>query len=119
MAKRKRRPAVTKSKHGKPKTVAKKQARAAASKVVRRSAAKNRTKALTSKGTRGRAAQKARSRKRKQVPAPAPQVETTIVDIVEERIPGMVTVTEIESVRVMVPDADTGSLPPEEGGMAA
>ena len=118
MAKRKRRPAVTKSKHGKPKTVAKKQGRAAASKVAKRSA-KNKTKVLTSKGTRGRAAQKARSRKRKQVPAPAPQVETTIVDIVEERIPGMVTVTEIESVRVMVPDADTGSLPPEEGGMAA
>jgi hypothetical protein len=45
------------------------------------------------------------------------------VDIVEERIPATVTVTEIESVRVMVPDADehpnTGSLPPEEGGMAA
>jgi hypothetical protein len=45
------------------------------------------------------------------------------VDIVEERTPGIVTVTEIESVRVMVPDADghpnTGSLPPEEGGMAA
>jgi hypothetical protein len=48
---------------------------------------------------------KARPRKRKRVPAPAPQVETEIVDVVEEPLPGVVTVTEIESTRVILPDS--------------
>jgi len=38
-------------------------------------------------------------------------------------VPGVVTTTEIETVRVTVPDAaeetKTGDLPPEESGMAA
>jgi hypothetical protein len=123
MAKQKRRPAVTKSRRGKPKTVAKKQARATASKVAKKSAAKNRTKALTSRVTLNRASQKARPRKKKHISGPAPQAEAAIVDIVEQPGPGIVTVTEIESVRVTVPDSaeetNTEHLPPEEGGMAA
>jgi hypothetical protein len=121
MAKRKRRPAVTKSKRGKTKALAKKQARASASKVAKRSA-KKRAKAVTSKVTRNRASQKARPRKKKQTPRPTPQVEAAIVDIVEEPAPGIVTVTEIESVRVSVPDSaeeKTRHPPPEEKGMAA
>jgi hypothetical protein len=45
------------------------------------------------------------------------------VDIVEQPVPGNVTVTEIETVRVTVPDSaeETKSehLPPEEGGISA
>jgi hypothetical protein len=124
MAKRKRQSRVTKSKRGKTKTAAKKHARATASKMAKRSAksAKKRTKALPKKVTRGSATRKARPRKQKQPSAPAPKVETEILDIVEKPVPGILTVTEIESVRVTVPDPDeepkTENLPPEEG-MAA
>ena len=126
MAKQKKRTGAAKSKHRKTKSLAKKQARARASKPAKKSAAKSAkrgTKTLAKKVTRGSATRKTRPRKQKQLSAPAPQVETAIVDIVQEPVPGIVTVTEIESVRVMVPDADehpnTGSLPSEEGGMAA
>jgi hypothetical protein len=33
-------------------------------------------------------------------------VEATIVDVVEETVPGVVVVTEFEAVRVAVPDSD-------------
>jgi hypothetical protein len=84
--------------------------------------AKRRTKTLPRKVGRGSTTRKARPRKQRQVSAPAPQVETAILDIIEEPVPGMVTVTEIETVRLRVPDSDedskAGDLPPEEG-MAA
>jgi hypothetical protein len=124
MAKQKKRTGATKSKHRKTKSLAKKQARASGSKPTKKSAAKSAkrgTKTLAKKVTRGSATRKTRPRKQKQLSAPAPQVETAIVDVVQEPIPGIVTVTEIESVRVTVPDSaeetKIGNLPPE--GMAA
>ena len=125
MAKQKRRTGGTRSKSGKRKAPTKKQTRANVSKRAKRSAnsAKKRTKTQAKKAARGNATRKARPRKQTQPSAPAPQVETEILDIVEEPVPGILTVTEIESVRVTVPDTDeepkTGNLPPEEGGMAA
>jgi hypothetical protein len=82
-----------------------------------------RTKTLPNKVARGSATRKARARKQKQLLTPAPQVETDILDIVEEPVPGILTITEIETVRVTVPDSaegtKTGNLPPEQDGMAA
>ena len=125
MAKQKKRTGATKSKHRKTKSLAKKQARASASKLAKKSAAKSAkrgTKTLAKKVTRSSATKKARPRKRKQLSTPALQVETEILDIAEEPVPGVLTVTEMESVRVIVPESDeepkTGDLPPEEG-MAA
>jgi hypothetical protein len=124
MAKQKKRTGATKSKHRKTKSLAKKRARASASKPAKKSAAKSAKRGTTTvakKVTRGSATRKTRPRKQKQLSAPAPQVETAIVDIVQEPVPGIVTVTEIESVRVTVPDSaeemKTGNLPGE--GMAA
>jgi hypothetical protein len=119
MAKQKRRAGATRSK-GKSKTVAKKQARADASKMAKRSS-KKATKTLSRKVTRGTATRK-RSPKQKQLSAPNPLVETEILEIVEEPVSGIVTVTEIESVHVTMPDSaeetKTTDSPPEEG-MAA
>ena len=121
MAKQKGRAGATKSKRGKSKTIAKKQARADASKMAKRSS-KKATKTLSRKVTRGTAARKARSRKQKQLSAPNPLVETEILEIVEEPVSGIVTVTEIESVHATMPDSaeetKTTDSPPEEG-MAA
>ena len=48
---------------------------------------------------------KTRARKKTRASAPAPQVETEIVDVVEEA-PGLVTITELETTRVIIPDSD-------------
>jgi hypothetical protein len=121
MAKRKRRTGVTRSKSGKSKTIAKKRPRAGASKMAKRPS-KKAAKMLARKVTRGTATRKARSRKQKQLSAPAPQVETAILDIVEEPVPGTVTITEIESVHVTTPDSTEekkSTYSPPEEGMAA
>ena len=116
---------MTKSKRGKTKTLAKKRAGPSTSKMGKRTAKSNnrRTKTLPNKVARGSATRKARARKQKQLLTPAPQVETDILDIVEEPVPGILTITEIETVRVTVPDSaegtKTGNLPPEQDGMAA
>jgi hypothetical protein len=51
---------------------------------------------------------KARARKKKQATAQGPQVETEIIDVVEEPVPGLVTITEFESQRLIVPESDEG-----------
>jgi hypothetical protein len=121
MAKRKKRAGVARSNRGKSKTVSKKRARAGASKMAKRSSKKS-TKTPPKKVAHGSATRKARPRRQKQLSAPNPLVETEILDIVEEPVSGIVTVTEIESVRVTMPDSaeETKSphSPPEEG-MAA
>jgi hypothetical protein len=40
-------------------------------------------------------------RKKKQVPAPVPQIETEIIDVVEEPFPSVLTITEFESERLV------------------
>ena len=121
MAKQKKRTGATKSKHRKTKSLAKKQARASASKLAKKSAvksAKRGTKTLAKKVTRSSATKKARPRKQKHLSTPALQVEAEILDIAEEPVPGVLTVTELESVRVTVPESGeepkTGDSPPEE-----
>jgi hypothetical protein len=42
-------------------------------------------------------------------------VETTIIDVIEEPVPGVVVVTEYESVQVMPPNSPGGTCPgPDE-----
>jgi len=104
MAKRKRRMGQSASRRGKAlKTSSKRPAKRPVSKKAKRSAKKAGTR-LVRKARPATA--KARPRKRKRVPAPAPQVETEIVDLIEEPLPGVVTVTEIQSTRVILPDSD-------------
>ena len=67
---------------------------------------KTTSKKLTTKACRGRVSAKMASRKRKRRSAPAMPVEATIVDVVEEPVPGVVVVSEFEAVRVTVPDSD-------------
>ena len=52
-----------------------------------------------------RAPSKAPSRKRKRIGARTPMIETEIIDVVEEPFPGVVTITEFESERLVVPDS--------------
>ena len=106
MAKRKRRMGQSASRRGKArKTSSKRPAKRPVSKKAKRSAKKAGTRLVRKART---ASAKARPRKRKRVPspAPAPQVETEIVDLIEEPLPGVVTVTEIQSTRVILPDSD-------------
>jgi hypothetical protein len=121
MAKRKRRTGVAMSKRGKSKTLVKKQAKAGVSKMSKRSSKKT-TRTLPGKVARGSATRKARPLKQKQLSAPGPIVATEILDIVEEPVSGVVTVTEIESVHVTIPDSTDetkGPYSPPEEGMAA
>ena len=126
MAKRKTRARVTKSTRRKSKVPAKKQVRATAAKMAKRSSKKRSSKktarALPKKVARGSATRKAKPRKQKPLSAAAPQVDTVILDIVEEPAPGTVTITEIESVHVTTPDSAEETKPPyssPEEGMAA
>jgi hypothetical protein len=83
---------------------------------------KKATKTLSRKVTRGSATRRARPRKQTQLSALNPLVETEILEIVEEPVSGILTVSEIESVHVTMPDSaeepKSPYSPPEEG-MAA
>ena len=63
------------------------------------------TKRLTTKAHRGGVSKRTRARKQKQRPAVG-TVETAVIDVIEEPVPGVVTVTEFEDVRIPVPDSD-------------
>jgi hypothetical protein len=101
MAKRKRRASPSTSRHGKTRKVSgKRSAKRPVAKKAKRSA-----KTAGKKLTRN-ARPAARPRNKKGVPTPTPQVETEIVDVIEEPIPGVVSITEVESTRVIIPDSD-------------
>lgn len=106
MASRNKRMAA-KSKRGKMRSKARKKA------VAR--AAPRKKKATPKKRTIKRAVRKPVSRRPKygqQSRRSAPVVKDTIVDVVDEPVPGIVRVTEIEEVSVAVPDS--GELDEEE-----
>ena len=63
------------------------------------------TKRLATKARRGGVTTRTRARKQKQNLKPA-AVETTVIDVIEEPVPGVVTITEFEDVRIRVPDSD-------------
>jgi hypothetical protein len=52
------------------------------------------------KRTKRAALKKARRKKVQRTKQPTPAVETTIVDVIEEPAPGVITVTELEETRI-------------------
>ncbi len=96
-----------KSRGGKARTkvLRKKAVNRAAPKKAKKAAGKT-TKRPATKARRGGVTQ-TRARKRKQSLRPAAGVvETAIIDVIEEPVPGVVTVTEFEATSVAVPDSD-------------
>jgi hypothetical protein len=98
MAKRRKRATARKTKS----RIAKKRAKPV-KKPVRRTAAKKAKKAAA-KTRRKRTTPRAQIKQRKRTPTPV--VEDTVVDIIDEPIPGVVRVTEVEEVSVAVPDSE-------------
>jgi hypothetical protein len=49
---------------------------------------------------------KAARKKEQRMKPPSPAVETVVVDVVEEPVPGVITVTEFEETRVTRPGSD-------------
>jgi hypothetical protein len=111
MAKRKKRVAARKptSNRGnaRRKNLRKEAAKRPAPKKAEKSAKKT-GRQLATKVRRGRVTAKTPARKKKQIPVPAREmpIETTIIDVIEEPAPGVMVITEFESVRVALPDSD-------------
>ena len=102
MAKRTKRAGTSAAKRGKKKAVAKRATKRAVPKKAKKSA----KKAGASRMTKARRApSKAPSRERKRIGAKTPMIETEIIDVVEEPFPGVVTITEFETERLIVPDS--------------
>jgi hypothetical protein len=88
----------------------------ASAKPVRKKAAKRAKKAKSkvrhaAKGVVKSAAKKKRPRKAAARPAPRqvrPVVEDTIIDVIDEPVPGVVRVTEYETIRTIPPQRSAG-----------
>ena len=101
MAKRAMRKSTGKAKSKGTSTRKKAGRKRAAKKVARKKARKAATK-TAKKATKPR--RQATTPRRKQRPQQAPgAIETTVVDLVEERLPGVVTITEFEETSIAVP----------------
>jgi len=73
-------------------------------KAVKRAAPK---KAQKKRGSSKRNASAAkRMRERQQARLPGPALEDTVIDVIDEPVPGVLRVTEIEEVTVAVPDSE-------------
>ncbi len=110
MAKRKKRVAARKikSKGGKTRSKAlRKKATERAAPRRARKPVKKTAKKVATKARRVGAIGKKRVYEQKQILKPAAgTVETTIVDVIEEPFPGIVTVTEFEAESIVLPDSD-------------
>jgi hypothetical protein len=73
------------------------------SKATKRTATKLRAKKDVAKAKRAKAMKASRKKLRPLKPPTAPVVETTIVDVVEEPAPGVITITEFEETDVREP----------------
>ena len=109
MAKRTKRVAARKmkSRGGKArgKALRKKATKRAAPK--KRQTVTKKARKVTAKARRRRVASRTRARPKKQILKPAAgAVETTIVDVIEEPVPGIVTVTEFQAERIVLPNFD-------------
>jgi hypothetical protein len=93
MAKRKKRAKAQRTKRAKGKTIARKSARRVASPAKGKRAKRTLSEA---KRKRVKGAQKVQATK----PANAPAVETVVVDVIEEPLPGVITVTEFEETDI-------------------
>jgi hypothetical protein len=120
MAQRKKRPTVRK---GRPTTrrKARKSSMSARGRPAKRSVARAmpRKRLAKAKSKRGGAKKVARKKVRAMKPSSTPAVETVVVDVVEEPLPGVTVVTEFEATEVREgtaaleqPEESQGSKPP-------
>jgi hypothetical protein len=113
MAQRKKRPAVRKAKSVAPRK-ARKPSKSARKRPVKRTVAKATPRKRIAKAKRNRGA---KSRKRVRAGQPSiPAIETVVVDMIEEPIPGVTVVSEFEATEVR--KAGAGREQPEEGHLA-
>ena len=111
MAKRKKQTPVRKGK-SKARGKARKASKSVRGKAANRIVAKAIPKKGVAKAKRG-GAKKVRRKKVRQMKRPVtPLIETTIVDVIEEPAPGVITVTEFEEAEVREPGGDFE--PPDE-----
>jgi hypothetical protein len=110
MAQRKKRPAVRKRK-GKPtaRRKARKPSKPARKRPLKRTVARATTRKRSAKAKLKGGAKKARKKVRAIKPPSTPVVETIVVDVVEEPVPGVTFVTEFEATEVR----ETGGGPEE------
>ena len=99
MAKRKKRVAARKAKlkRGSARTKMRK-------KVTKRAAPKRAKRASKPSKPSARVAKRVKARQQQR--PPKPMVEDTIIDVIDEPVPGVLRITEIEEVSVTVPDAE-------------
>jgi hypothetical protein len=90
MAKRKKKTKAQRTKRATGKSAARKRARTVSSPRKRKRV----------KRPLGRAKRKGAQKKQAMKPSSAPSVETVIVDVIEEPIPGVITVTEFEETDI-------------------
>jgi hypothetical protein len=115
MAKAKKRVATRKKSSKRSKVIAKPARKKAAKRTAAPSKAKSKVRSRGKSATKPAASKnlvpKAAARKEPRQVVEAP-VETTIIDVIEEPIPGVVIVTEYESVRTATPASpDAGTNP--------
>ena len=104
MAKRAMRESTGKAKSKGTSTRKKAGRKTAAKKVARKKTRKAATKTAKKATKPRRRATTPRRKQRSQQATGA--IETTVVDVVEERSPGVVTITEFEETSIAVPDSD-------------
>lgn len=93
---------TTKSKVGKRRaTIRKKTVKRAVVKPTKKSAKKR-----TARARRGAVSERIQARRQKR--GATPVTETTIIDVVDEPLPGVVRLTEIEEMEVTLPDTEKG-----------
>jgi hypothetical protein len=101
MAKRKKRAAARKTKARRTKR------RAKARKLVGKRAAPKRTRKAAKKlSAKRRLRSKERIRARERTQLRTPVVQDTIIDVIDESVPGVIRVTEIEDVNVAMPESE-------------
>ena len=111
MAQRKKRPAVRKGKSI-TRRKARKPSKSARGRPAKRTVARAIPRKRLAKAKLKRGAKKARKRVRAVKPPSTPAVETVVVDVIEEPVPGVAVVTEIEATEVRDESGAT-SAPPE------
>ena len=118
MAQKKKRATVRKRKTTTPRR-ARKASKSARGQAVKRVVAKPRPRKHLARAKPKRARVKKVARKSPVKPPSTTAVETVVVDVIEEPVPGVITVTEFEETEVREPSKgpneaeENGSLPPE------
>ena len=113
MAQRKKRPTVRKGKST-ARRKARKPSKSARGRPAKRTVARAIPRKRLAKAKLKRGAKKARKRVRAVKPPSTPAVETVVVDVIEEPVPGVTVVTEFEATEVRDESGATPAPPESE-----